>query len=148
MKLINNLMNTSTGRFKRIFAVDNNIKTLESIQFYFNENYRDVILDTYLDPTVAFQKFKKQFIYKEPYELAIIDLNMPKITGELLSVMLKEVDPTIKTVLYTGSNDDIFLKHFHVYGFDAILDKKMGVSVLNEISKMLRIPSFQKTAMA
>lgn len=130
-------------KFRKIFAVDDNKKTLELIRLFFYENYKNIDLDIYSDPLLAYKRFKKQF-YIKPYDLAIIDWKMPKITGECLSVMLKDVDPNIKTVLYTGSSDDMFLKHLHVYKLDAILNKKLGTNVLNEVSRLLNVSSFEK----
>lgn len=122
----------------RIFAVDNNPFVLSTIQKYFDKN-KNVQLDIFTDSTIAYKTFKKKFKTSDKYCLAIIDWNMPKITGELLSVMLKEIDPKIKTVLYTGSNDEVFLKHLHHYKFDAILNKKEGIQVLKEVSKLLTL---------
>ena len=132
------------GEIIRIFAVDNNPTILMSIRKYFDGKNKNVFLDTFTDPTVALDAFKKELKTKQKYTLAIIDWDMPKITGELLSVMLKDIDPDIKTVLYTGSNDDIFLKHFHHYKFDAVLNEKSGIHALEEVSKLLSIPRMEK----
>ena len=119
-----------------IIIVDNNKVTLEKIKNFFSESITLNIF-TFSDPNKALKNFRKKINSKNKYDLAIIDWNMPTITGDILSVLMKTEDPSIKTVLYTGSQDNCFLTHFKSYKFDEILSKSNDISELNSIFNLL-----------
>lgn len=86
----------------------------------------DVIIDFFQDPEEGLASFKKMVGTGERYSMAIIDWKMPKITGELLSVLLKRYDPSVQTILYTKDFDPLSFKHFRCYDVDLILHKEHG----------------------
>lgn len=124
---------------RNIFAVDDNINTLKGISKYFEQFNNTIHLDTYHDPIVALEAFKNKLNTSESYELAILDWSMPRLTGEILSVILKEYNPKIKTVLFTGSDHDIFLNHMDCYKIDNIYKKRSGIKILESVMYILGI---------
>lgn len=120
-----------------ILAIDNNEEVLKNIKSEFDK-YKNVKLDIYIDPINALLEMNQRLGSKDQYHLAIIDLNMPILTGEITSMLFKAADPLIKTVLYTGSKNDIYVKHMDCYGFDSICLKRNGsTSLENEVLNVL-----------
>jgi DNA-binding NarL/FixJ family response regulator len=70
-----------------------------------------------------------KIIESSPIDLAICDLNMPgNFGGDALSVLAKKNKPTIKTVLFTGTHEDL-AQYFKAYHFDACIGKSGEESI-------------------
>jgi CheY-like chemotaxis protein len=131
-------MANKNTKIHNVLVVDDNINTLKGISEYFETHKEHIQLDTFNDPIIALEEFKHKINTKNEYELAILDWKMPRLTGDMMSVILKELCPGIKTILYTGSSDEIFLKHMYCYKFDAIYRKKEGLPTLDFIISLLK----------
>jgi hypothetical protein len=64
---------------------------------------------------------------------------MPDVTGEILSVLFKSINPIIKTVLYTGSSSDLIINNMDCYKFDGMCSKKNGHVKLVDTLKDLQV---------
>lgn len=93
----------------------------------------NVKITTFTCPEKALEYIKKN----KNYKLAILDWEMPGVTGDVLSVILKECIPQIKTMLITASTDDIFTKRLSNYKFDSIMKKSDKIEHLLEKVKLL-----------
>ena len=124
-------MKTNQPKYN-ILAVDNNIKTLLEIENFFKKHKPSIKLDVCSKPLKALEEFKSKLNTESEYDMCIIDWNMPDLTGDLLGIMIKGLKPSVKTILYTGSNDDLFLRHMDCYKFDLVCTKTLGVNGLNE----------------
>lgn len=58
-------------------------------------------VDTFTDPVDALYYFRKNL-----YDLALLDLKMPKMDGIKLSKKLKNIDPTLFFIFITGANKE------------------------------------------
>lgn len=114
-----------------ILAIDNRIETLTHIKntFLYHSNIR---LDVYDDPVDALYNLNNRLGSRDKYDLAIIDLNMPKMMGDMVSMLFKATDPTIKTVLFTGSKNELFVRCMDCYKFDNICLKREGYDKLKQ----------------
>jgi CheY-like chemotaxis protein len=88
---------------------------------------------TYVD---SGQKGIDLFKKKKRFDIVILDLNMPKMSGKETFIKLKKIDPDIKVVISTGYGDRVI---------DAALGKAAGDTVLQkpyqieELSKAMRL---------
>jgi PAS domain S-box-containing protein len=82
------------------------------------------------------QKGIDLFKKKKRFDIVILDLNMPKMSGKETFIKLKKIDPDIKVVISTGYGDRVI---------DAALGKAAGDTVLQkpyqieELSKVMRL---------
>lgn len=62
-------------------------------------------VDTFTDPVDALYYFRKNL-----YDLALLDLKMPKIGGMKLSKKLQNIDPALFFIFITGANKE-YVEH-------------------------------------
>jgi PAS domain S-box-containing protein len=82
------------------------------------------------------QKAINLFRKKKRFDVVILDLNMPKMSGKETFIRLKKIDPDVRVIISTGYGDRVI---------DASLGKAAGDTVLQkpyqieELSKILRV---------
>ena len=81
---------------KRILIVDDE----PEITLLFNMALDGFIVDSFNDPLLALSKFKQDF-----YDLAILDIVMPKMNGFDLYREIKKIDGKIRVCFLTGLSD-------------------------------------------
>src|ERR671930_2804740 len=81
---------------KRILIVDDE----PEITLLFNMALDGFIVDSFNDPLLALSKFKQDF-----YDLAILDIVMPKMKGFELYKEIKKIDGKIRVCFLTGLGD-------------------------------------------
>jgi DNA-binding response OmpR family regulator len=67
------------------------------------------VVDSYTDPTLALSNFKPGL-----YDLLILDIRMPKISGFDLYQKMKEIDNNVKTCFLTAS--ELFYEEYRKVG--------------------------------
>ena len=88
-----------TDQIKKVLLVDDEEKLLESIA------QRLRLLG--FDPTTATNGLAALDLAREnPFDLAIVDLQMPDLNGLITITKLKEIQPGLKTILLTGHGND------------------------------------------
>ena len=111
-----------------IAYIDDNMDCLEIVKTAFNE--LGLSLDIYDDP-VQFYNTKKQ------YKLIISDFYMPDINGQDFIKLIKEKDPRVKTILYTGAIEEIKDLIEMRAEFDSFLQKPLDFESLTKVVKFL-----------
>jgi DNA-binding response OmpR family regulator len=86
----------SQGTKRRILVVDDEADITFTLQAGLEDGSFDV--DTFTDPDLALSSFKPGL-----YDLALIDIMMPKIDGFVLYERLKTIDPGVKICFLTAS---------------------------------------------
>lgn len=86
-------------------------------------------------------KVYKQHILEDPFDIVIVDLNVPnKMGGVETAKELLKIDPKANIILSTGYSDDDASKNYNKYGFKASLNKPYTIeelkNVLEKISSM------------
>lgn len=82
----------------------------------------------------------KQFL-KRPFDLVVIDLNMPRMDGLSLARHVKDISPETKVVLVTAGDRELTLKKIEESSADLALFKLFGLKELQEtVQKMLDSP--------
>ena len=56
-------------------------------------------VDTFTNPLYAFEVFKKN---PDRYSLALLDIQMPEITGIILAAMMRKIKPDFKIMIMTA----------------------------------------------
>ncbi len=74
------------------------------------------MVDSYTDPTLALSNFKPGL-----YDLLILDIKMPKISGLDLYQKMKEIDSTVKICFLTAS--ELFYEEYRRLDAYPSLDK-------------------------
>lgn len=81
-----------------IFIVDDEPDTLESLRFILEENSFKV--EAFTDPTLALDRY-----VAGSYDLLILDIRMPRMSGFDLYKKIKRNDPTVTTCFLTALSD-------------------------------------------
>lgn len=118
---------------KRILMVDDRTEILRLVKL--GLEMRDFIVDTYSNPLQAAASFEAG-----NYDFALLDIDMPEMTGfELYRLLLKK-DPELRVCFFTAYEHyrDQFRKEFPEIQSDCFLKKPMSIGELaGEINKFL-----------
>lgn len=96
----------------KIGIIDDNQPTIENLTEYFNDNYNNLILRTFIDPRVAYREIVKEM----DYDILIVDNVMPHIEGlELINRIIKIYRPYI--MLITTTSKLKLVKESNLYDF-------------------------------
>ncbi|KOY80417.1 response regulator transcription factor [Lysinibacillus macroides] len=104
-----------------MLIVDDHPIVLEGTKNLFQEN-EDIIIDTESDATSVIQRIKTK-----PYDIYLIDINMPLENGINLARHIKSIQSNASVILYTG--DDI-TDYYHL-----ILERKIEGILAKTASK-------------
>jgi CheY-like chemotaxis protein len=126
---------------KRILIVDDE----PEITLLFNMALDGFIVDSFNDPLLALSKFKQDF-----YDLAILDIVMPKMKGFELYKEIKKIDGKIRVCFLTGLGDFQSYQEFRKFreeqeeGHNNIIEKDLFVQkpvqskeIINHINKII-----------
>lgn len=98
-------------------------------------NIREIKPFKFTDPKIALQHFKDNV---SSYKVVISDLKMPEMNGIELLKILKDLKPSLGTVLITAFevNDKIFEEHKRNKIIDVMLQKPIKIQ---ELSKQISL---------
>ncbi|MDD9911540.1 MAG: response regulator, partial [Alphaproteobacteria bacterium] len=123
---------------KRILVVDDHNFNRYIFQKQLEKIGADVV--TVEDGPSAITALKDAALNRTPYDLAILDQNMPNMTGEELAEYLRveSIHPPIKLVLASSENISSNIAHYKELGFDSVFVKPVQESkLLNSVSRLL-----------
>ncbi|HJR47609.1 MAG TPA: response regulator [Nitrososphaeraceae archaeon] len=99
---------------KKILFVDDEPDIIYSIKRVLEAN--GFVVDSYTDPVLALSNFKPEL-----YDLLILDIKMPKISGLDLCQKMKEIDSNVKICFLTAS--ELFYEEYRRLDAYPSLDK-------------------------
>jgi two-component system response regulator ChvI len=99
---------------KKILFVDDEPDIIYSIKRVLEAN--GFVVDSYTDPVLALSNFKPSL-----YDLLILDIKMPKISGLDLYQKMKEIDSNVKICFLTAS--ELFYEEYRRLDAYPSLDK-------------------------
>jgi DNA-binding response OmpR family regulator len=99
---------------RKILLVDDEPDIIYSIKRLLEDN--EFVVDTYTDPTLALSNFKPRL-----YDLLILDIKMPNISGLDLYQKMKEIDSNVKICFLTAS--ELFYEEYRRLDAYPSLDK-------------------------
>jgi DNA-binding response OmpR family regulator len=116
----------SQGTKRRILVVDDEADITFTLQAGLEDGSFDV--DTFTDPDLALSSFKPGL-----YDLALIDIMMPKIDGFVLYERLKTIDPGVKICFLTASemyHEEIREEKYSVLDNELFIQKPISIDDL------------------
>jgi signal transduction histidine kinase/DNA-binding response OmpR family regulator len=117
-------------RTQRILIVDDNSTNRQILSLHMESwNIRH---EEATDADEAFEKLKEAQAADDPFDLAILDMNMPKKNGESLGIEVKS-DPTLKDtslIMLTSMGSASDIKRLEGIGFEGYLNKPIKQSNL------------------
>ena len=128
---------------KRVLIVDDE----PEITLLFNMALDGFMVDSFNDPLLALSKFKQDF-----YDLAILDIVMPKMNGFELYKEIKKIDGKVRVCFLTGLSDSQNHEEFRKVsrgeqekeGYNNIIEKDLFIQkpvqnkeIINHINKIL-----------
>ena len=119
----------------RLLVIDDDPDTVNALKLGLI-NY-GFLVDTFTDPEEALQKFKSN---AESYNLMLLDIGMPAISGIQLAKKVKEANHNVKVLVLTGFGirDIEFSKTFPPTQVDGFVQKPVGIRKLTDkISSLL-----------
>jgi DNA-binding response OmpR family regulator len=99
---------------RKILLVDDEPDIIYSIKRLLEDN--EFVVDTYTDPTLALSNFKPRL-----YDLLLLDIKMPKMSGLDLYQKMKEIDSNVKICFLTAS--ELFYEEYRRLDAYPSLDK-------------------------
>jgi signal transduction histidine kinase/DNA-binding response OmpR family regulator len=122
---------------KKVLVVDDNATNLEIVALYLAA--WNVEVQTELNPIVALETLLEATKNSVPYDLAIIDMQMPDMSGEELgNLVCKEAElENLRMIMLTSIGDSYGAEHYHTIGFDGYLTKPVSKKEL--LSVMLHV---------
>jgi len=72
-----------------------------------------------------------------PFDLCVVDLQMPLMTGDEVARRLRRAEPDLKVLYFTGYSDRLFKETTTLSANEAFLDKPVGVQGLLEAVSLL-----------
>ena len=119
---------------KRVLYVDDDEQIILVQQQILERFGYDV--SPYLNPVDALEDFR---LASERYDIAIIDLVMPSLNGDLLAREIKKVNPVLPIILCTGYGAEIAEKQVRELGIEGFLVKPIAYKVMLEtVSRLLK----------
>jgi DNA-binding response OmpR family regulator len=98
------------------------------------------VVDAFNDPLVALQSFKEKWKDKgkNPYDLGLIDVKMPKMNGFELYNQIRKIDDTVKVCFITAF-DIQKDEHFDSLAISSDKDKPPIIRKPIEVEKLVKI---------
>jgi DNA-binding response OmpR family regulator len=90
------MTNDNDRKNKRILLVDDEPDVTYSLEIILEDN--GFVVDSYTDPTLALSNFKPGL-----YDLLLLDIKMPEMSGLDLYQKMKEIDSNVKICFLTAS---------------------------------------------
>jgi DNA-binding response OmpR family regulator len=100
---------------KRILLVDDEPDIIRLVRMVLENN--GFVVDAYTDPTLALFNFKPRL-----YDLLLLDIKMPKMSGLDLYQRMKEIDSNVKICFLTAS--ELFYEEYRRLDAYPSLDKE------------------------
>lgn len=117
---------------KRVMAVDDTSAVCRLIERLFR-NEPAIIIETFESPQEALKRYKEI-----SFDLVITDYQMPEMTGEDLAHELWAINPNIKIIIHSGSDNVNCVKNYRDFGFaDRISKPTENNLLINTIKKNL-----------
>jgi CheY-like chemotaxis protein len=82
------------------------------------------------------QKAINLFKKKKRFDVVILDLNMPKMSGKETFIKLKKIDPDVRVVISTGYGDRVIDASLGKAAGDTFLQKPYQIEELSRIMRL------------
>jgi DNA-binding NtrC family response regulator len=117
-------------RKKIVSIVDDEIDITELFQYAISASIHGVSVITFNDPVIALEHFADN---KKNYALVISDLRMPNLNGLELLKKVKQLNPSVRTILisaYEVDEDQVFQNYMKQGIINLFVKKPIGLPEL------------------
>jgi DNA-binding NtrC family response regulator len=117
-------------RKKIVSIVDNEIDITELFQYAISASIHGVSVITFNDSVIALEHFTDN---KKNYALVISDLRMPNLNGLELLKKVKQLNPSVRTILvsaYELDDDQVFQNYMKQGIINLLVKKPIGLPEL------------------
>lgn len=114
----------------RVLVVDDDEPTVRLTTLILNAAGYEVVAET--DPAAAYERAEAG----EQFDLAVLDVVMPVMSGEALSARLRKLNPDLKVLYVTGFDDALFQARPVLWQGESFLEKPVTVDSLREAVAM------------
>lgn len=127
----------SGARLLRILVVDDHQHTRDTTALFLKSKGCEV--DKASEGREAVQLYFTQALTSQPYDLIVLDLNMPQgDSGGVAMIDLLEARPKPRIVVCSGDTENRLLQNHRYYGFDGKVTKPFTFDALwREIQRVL-----------
>lgn len=87
----------------------------------------------------AIEEFSKALQNNNPFDLVILDLVLPEISGTEVFKELKKLDPAVKAVISSGYSDDAAVENYEQIGFSGVLVKPYTLEDIESLLKNIGV---------
>jgi DNA-binding NtrC family response regulator len=115
---------------KIVSVVDDEIDITELFQYAISASIHGVSVITFNDPVIALEHFADN---KKNYALVISDLRMPNLNGLELLKKVKQLNPSVRTILisaYEVDEDQVFQNYMKQGIINLFVKKPIGLPEL------------------
>ncbi len=119
-----------SGRSLRILVVDDLASNLEILRLFIHQKYPDAVVDAALGGYEAIGMYKTQ-----QYDLLLLDLKMPGLSGYELLERLQEIAALPKAYAITGDIYSDTYEKVEASAFNGLLEKPVNPDKLYEVMK-------------
>jgi DNA-binding NtrC family response regulator len=124
---------------KIVSIVDDEIDITELFQYAISASIHGVSVITFNDPVIALEHFADN---KKNYALVISDLRMPNLNGLELLKKVKQLNPSVRTILisaYEVDEDQVFQNYMKQGIINLFVKKPIGLPELcQEVANQLQ----------
>ena len=114
----------------RILLVEDDKETADFVKQAFE--IEDISVDVAYDGQAGYEQY-----FKEEYDLILLDLQMPKMSGEELLVKIRNINPYIDIIVYTNYAEFGNIKKLVNLGINGYVNKGPGAD-LGELVTMVK----------
>lgn len=114
----------------KILLVEDNKETAEFVKQAFE--IEDMSVDVAYDGQAGFEQY-----FKEEYDLILLDLEMPKMSGEELLIKIRNINPYIDIIVYTNYAEFGDIKKLVNLGINGYVNKGPNAD-LSELVAMVK----------
>lgn len=131
-------MNRDTNKVYHIVAVDDDDVTIKLIRLYC-QSKKDIRIRTFTNPKKCLYHIRSRCKRGDSPDAVIIDRKMPELPGDALNVLIKDINPKIYSILYTGDDSTFLDKEKACYNFDAVFQKGKSIEmIIDDIKNNLK----------
>ena len=114
----------------KILLVEDDKETADFVKQAFE--IEDISVDVAYDGQAGYEQY-----FKEEYDLILLDLQMPKMSGEELLVKIRNINPYIDIIVYTNYAEFGNIKKLVNLGINGYVNKGPGAD-LGELVTMVK----------
>ena len=119
-------------RIKKILVIDDDKNITDNFE-EIADCIDNVSAKCFNDPERGIEDFSRQH-NNNPYDIVILDITLVgyNISGLEILNQLREIDPQIKVIVFSGHSDKPIVANYREYGFNGRLEKPFSIKRFEE----------------